>query len=68
MTLFATTGLADSDVTSFDATTPPKPSSLNPSICNQLLVDLTAQVKAIQSNASFDLEATMAFQRAANYL
>lgn len=64
----ATTGLADSANTRFDATTPPKPSSLDPKLCVQLLVDLHPQVQELRTKGNFDLEGVLAFQRAANYL
>lgn len=66
--IMATTGLADSAVSAYDATTPTKPSSLDPNVVGKLLVDLSSQIKDIQARGAFDLEATMAFQRAANYL
>lgn len=64
----ATTGLAASAGTKFDATTPPKDSLLPPELAKQLLVDLSDEIKALQGNKDFDLEGLMWFQRAANYL
>jgi hypothetical protein len=64
----ATTGLAASAGTKFDATTPPKDSLLPPDLAKQLLVDLSGDVEALKSNKEFDLEGLMWFQRAANYL
>lgn len=64
----ATTGLAASAATKFDAVTPPKPSSLPADLVNQLLVNLDEDIKALKSKKEFDLEGLMEFQRVANYL
>lgn len=65
----ATTGLASSAATKFDAVTPPKPSSLPKDLVNQLLVNLDDQITQLKSDkAGFDLEGLLDFQRAANYL
>lgn len=64
----ATTGLADSATSNFDATTPPKASQLDPSLLGKLLVDLDKEVEEIKSSSDVDLEGIMTFQRAANYL
>lgn len=62
----ATTGLADSASTKYDATTPPKASQLDPGVVGKLLVDLSADIDKIKK--SFDIDGVMDFQRAANYL
>lgn len=65
----ATTGLASSSASKFDAVTPPKPSSLPADLVNQLLVNLDKEIEEISSKDSkFDLEGVLAFQRVANYL
>lgn len=62
----ATTGLASSAATKFDAVTPPKPSSLPQDIANQLLVNLDSEIAQIKE--TLDLEGLLDFQRVANYL
>jgi xylulose-5-phosphate/fructose-6-phosphate phosphoketolase len=64
----ATTGLAASAATKFDAVTPPKPSSLPQELVTKLLVNLDDEIKALQGSDGFDLEGLMAFQEVANYL
>lgn len=65
----ATTGLASSAGTKFDATTPPKPSSLPADVVNNLLVNLDDRIKELKdSGDKFDLEGLMAFQHVSNYL
>ena len=64
----ATTGLAASKGTKYDATTPPKPSSLPGDIVNQLLVNLDSEIASLKSDKKVDLEGLIAFQHVANYL
>lgn len=65
----ATTGLADSMTSKFDATTPPKASQLPADIVGKLLVNLDAQIGSLKADdQQIDIEGIMAFQRAANYL
>jgi hypothetical protein len=64
----ATTGLAASKGSSFDATTPTKASSLSPDVAGKLLVNLDREVAALKESKDFDLEGLMTFQRVANYL
>lgn len=64
----ATTGLAASSGSTFDATTPTKASSLSPDIAGKLLVNLDKNVTALKENKDFDLEGLLTFQRVANYL
>ena len=65
----ATTGLASSAATKFDAVTPPKPSSLPQDIVKSLLVNLDDDIEKLKSkDAKFDLEGLIDFQRVANYL
>jgi xylulose-5-phosphate/fructose-6-phosphate phosphoketolase len=65
----ATTGLASSSASKFDAITPPKPSSLPAGLVSQLLINLDSEIEALKSDKSkFDLEGLLAFQRVANYL
>lgn len=63
----ATTGLASSAATKFDAVTPPKPSSLPADLVNQLLVNLDSEIAQLKES-DFDLEGLLDFQRVANYL
>lgn len=64
----ATTGLAASKGSSFDATTPPKDSLLPADLAKQLLVDLSDDIEALKANKDFDLEGLLFFQHVANYL
>ena len=64
----ATTGLASSAATKFDATTPPKPSELPGDLVSKLLVNLDGQIETLKNDKSFDLEGLMTYQRAANYM
>lgn len=65
----ATTGLASSATTKFDAVTPPKPSSLPADLVGQLLVNLDKEIEQLKSDRSkLDLEGLLDFQRVANYL
>lgn len=64
----ATTGLAASAATKFDAVTPPKPSSLPAELVTKLLVNLDDEIKALKGNKEFDLEGLMTYQHVANYL
>lgn len=50
----------------YDATTPPKASQLDPKLVGKLLVDLRSEIDHLKS--SYDVQAVMDFQRAANYL
>ena len=66
----ATTGLASSAVSKFDAVTPPKPSSLPKAIVEQLLINLDDRISELKSrkDGGLDLEGLISFQRVANYL
>jgi hypothetical protein len=66
----ATTGLASSAASKFDATTPTKASLLNPDIAGKLLVNLDDRIQALRSQkeGGLDIEALLAFQHVANYL
>jgi len=66
----ATTGLASSATTKFDATTPTKASLLSPEIAGKLLVNLDDRIKTLrdQKEGGLDLEGLLAFQHVANYL
>jgi xylulose-5-phosphate/fructose-6-phosphate phosphoketolase len=66
----ATTGLASSATTAFDATTPAKASLLSPEIAGKLLVNLDDRIKTLreQKEGGLDLEGLLAFQHVANYL
>jgi xylulose-5-phosphate/fructose-6-phosphate phosphoketolase len=65
----ATTGLASSAASKFDAVTPPKPSSLPSDIVSKLLVNLDDQISQLKSGKSkLDIEGLINFQRVANYL
>lgn len=50
--------------TPFDGSTPPKPSSLDANLVNQLLV----QIDPKEDASSVDLEGLLTYQRAANYI
>lgn len=66
----ATTGLAASAASKFDATTPTKASLLSPEIAGKLLVNLDDRIQALKSQkeGGLDLEGLLAFQHVANYL
>lgn len=64
----ATTGLAASAGTKFDATTPTKASSLPGDIVGKLLVNLDSEIKALKEDKKFDIEGLLWFQHVANYL
>jgi xylulose-5-phosphate/fructose-6-phosphate phosphoketolase len=66
----ATTGLASSAASKFDANTPTKASLLSPEIAGQLLVNLDDRIQALRSEKDngLDLEGLLAFQHVANYL
>lgn len=65
----ATTGLASSAASKFDAVTPPKPSSLPEDLVKQLLVNLDKDIDQLKADQSkFDLQGLVDFQRVANYL
>ena len=64
----ATTGLASSAKTKFDATTPPKPSSLPAELVSQLLVNLDDRIASLKKGGKLDIEGLLAFQHVANYL
>jgi xylulose-5-phosphate/fructose-6-phosphate phosphoketolase len=68
----ATTGLASSTASEFDAVTPPRPSSLPREILEKLLVNLDDEIKDLQSNSGkengIDLEGLQFFQRTADYM
>jgi xylulose-5-phosphate/fructose-6-phosphate phosphoketolase len=66
----ATTGLASSATTAFDATTPTKASLLSPEIAGKLLVNLDDRIQTLreQKEGGLDLEGLLAFQHVANYL
>ncbi|BEJ06802.1 hypothetical protein CcaverHIS641_0400710 [Cutaneotrichosporon cavernicola] len=50
----------------YDATTPPKASTLDPKVIGPLLVDLRGEIDQLKK--VYDVQAVMDFQRAANYL
>jgi len=65
----ATTGLASSAASKFDANTPTKASLLNPDIAGKLLVNLDDRIQALRAKDSgLDIEGLLAFQHVANYL
>jgi len=64
----ATTGLASSAASKFDATTPPKPSSLPADVVDKLLVNLDDRIIKLKDGGKLDLEGLLTFQRATNYL
>ena len=64
----ATTGLAVSAASKFDATTPPLSSSLSPGLAQQLLVNLDHDIQSLKAPGALDLEGLTHFHRAANYL
>ena len=65
----ATTGLASSAASKFDATTPAKASLLSPDVAGKLLVNLDDRIKSLRDNKDgLDLEGLLAFQHVANYL
>lgn len=65
----ATTGLASSGKTAFDATTPTKASLLSPEVAGKLLVNLDDRIQSLRGDDSkLDLEGLLAFQHVANYL
>ena len=65
----ATTGLASSSATKFDAVTPPKPSSLPAELVGQLLVNLDDKIAALKGKqGALDIEGLLAYQHVCNYL
>lgn len=66
----ATTGLASSLASKYDAVTPPKPSSLPSDIVGKLLINLDDEIAALKSKkeGGLDIEGLLAYQHVTNYL